>query len=90
MIAAESLEKLRSGYTDFPVWNKRCADGLCVSTTRMDTLDHPERREVLFLYGGTKQRFEIPTEEMLNRAAAWSNWQSGEGLRFRGKKILNR
>lgn len=96
-IARESLEKLRWGYTDeltkhstdFPVWNRRCSDGVCVLTTRMDCLDHPERREVLFVHGGTKQRFEIPPEGMMNRSAGWSNWQSGEGLRFRWRSELN-
>lgn len=56
----------------------------------MDTHDHPERREVVFLHGGMKQCFEIPREGMMKRAAAWSKWESGEGLRFRGKRILNR
>ncbi len=63
---------------------------VCVLTTRMDTHDHPERREVVFLHGGMKQCFEIPREGMMKRAAAWSKWESGEGLRFRGKRILNR
>ncbi len=98
VIAAARLEKLRWGYTDevtkrstdFPVWNRRSLDGVCVLTTRMDTLDHPERREVLFLHGGTTQYFEIPPEGMVNRAAAWSQWQNGEGLRFRWKSELAR
>ena len=97
-IAREKLESLRWGYTDevtkhstdFPVWNRRCSGGVCVLTTRMDCLDHPERREVLFVHSGTKQRFEIPPEGMMNRPADWSEWQRGEGLRFRWKSELAR